>query len=83
MYQGITLLLAASLVVTALIVFKNQNKAFDIFMKLLALPLKGLDHTIDIFYNVVPIMVVERSSVLEASLRLVAQSLTILPYLGR
>ena len=52
-------------------------------MKLLALPLKGLDHTIDIFYNVVPIMVVERSSVLEASLRLVAQSLTILPYLGR
>ena len=32
---------------------------------------------------VVPIMVVERPSVLEVSLRLVTQSLMILPYLGR
>lgn len=48
------------------------------------MPLKGIDHTIyEKFYFIVPIMVVERLSVLEISLRLVAQSLMLLPYLGR
>lgn len=36
-----------------------------------------------ILKKIVPIMVVERPSVLEVSMRLVAQSLAMLPYLGR
>ena len=48
-------------------------------MKKEIIPLKGIDHTITKFFCVL-IMVVERFSGLEISLRWVAQFLMILPY---